>query len=177
MNLREVVVDIMSEIRDSLRVELERQGHVLTGRLSESIEFDISADGFSIVGRMYFEDYGIFVETGVTADRIPYGGRSGRGGKSKYIQGLITFWEGRGLSGREAIGAAFATANVHAREGMPSRSSYAFSQTGERTGFVRTVLERQSDDITDRIAEKYGDSLRLDFKSALSTLENIKITA
>lgn len=177
MNLREVVDDIMSEIRKSLRVELERQGHVLTGRLSESIDYEISADGYSIVGRMYFEDYGLYVETGVSADRIPYGGRSGSGGKSKYIQGLIIFWEDRGLSGREAIGAAFATANVHAREGMPSRNSYQFSQTGQRTGFVREVLENQTDGISERIAEKYGDSLRLEFKSALSTLENIKISA
>lgn len=175
--IREVVDDIMNEIREALRAELQRQGHVLTGNLSESLEYEISADGYSIVGRMYLADYGIFVETGVTADRIPYGGRSGKGGTSKYIQGLIRFWEDRGLSGREAIGAAFATANVHAREGMPSRNSYAFSQTGERTGFVRTVLEEQTKPITDRLFQKYGDAVVLDLQSALSEFDKIKFVA
>ena len=98
MNLKEVVSDIMSEFRTALRAELARQGHVLTGNLSDSIDFEISVDGNSVVGRMYVPDYGIYVETGVTADRIPYGGRSGKGGTSQYIQGLIRFWEDRGLS-------------------------------------------------------------------------------
>jgi len=177
MNLKEVVTDIMSEFRTALRSELGRQGHVLTGKLSDSIDFEVSADGTSVVGRMYFEDYGIYVETGVTADRIPFGGRSGKGGTSQYIQGLITFWEDRGLSGREAIGAAFATANKHAREGMPTRSSLRFSQTGERTGFVRTVLEEQSKPIADKLFEKYGDLFVLDIQSALSEYDNIKFAA
>lgn len=174
--LRDVVVDIMSDIRAGLRRSLQRQGHVLTGHLSESIEFDVSADGQTVVGRMYFEDYGIYVETGVTADKIPFGGK-GKGGTSKYIQGLITFWQERGLSGREAIGAAFATAHVHAREGMPSRASYAFSQTGERTGFVRDYLEGEGQNLGERITEKYGDLVTLEVRNLLSGYDNIKLAA
>lgn len=177
MNLKEVVSDIMSEFRTALRAELARQGHVLTGNLSDSIDFEISVDGNSVVGRMYLPDYGIYVETGVTADRIPYGGRSGKGGTSQYIQGLIRFWEDRGLSGREAIGAAFATANKHAREGMPTRDSLRFSQTGERTGFFRTVLEEQSKPIADKLFEKYGDLFNLTVQSALSEYDKIKFAA
>lgn len=176
MLIREIVVDIMSGLQKALREELVSQGHTLTGNLSSSIEFEVSSDGNSIVGTMYFEDYGLYVETGVTADRIPFGGRRGGGGTSKYIQGLITFWEERGLSGREAIGAAFATAHVHAREGMPSRSSYQFSQTGERTGFARTVIDREVDNIAETIREKYGATISLELSRSLPNFENIKVT-
>lgn len=168
-----VLVEIMLEIQAALRTEADAQGHHLTGALSDSITFEISSDGSEAVGRMYFEDYGIYVETGVKASNIPFGGGRGKGGKSKYIQGLIDFWEHRGLSGREAIGAAFATAHVHAREGMPSRASYEYSSTGERTGFVREVLENKIDQIRATMEEKFAANVELSFADAIRTLEKV----
>lgn len=172
----ELVTEIMTELQKVLRDELAAQGHVGTGNLSKSIQFEVSEDGNEATGIMYFEDYGVYVEAGVSADRIPFGGRSGGGGTSKYIQGLVTFWEGRGLSGREALSAAFATARVHKRDGMPSRSSYQFSSTGERTGFVRTAIEDNLQKISDRIRQKFGAELELFIGQALSQqYENITV--
>jgi hypothetical protein len=168
MELQALVVDIMKELQEALREELAAQGHNLTGRLSDSIEFDVSSDGREAVGQMFFSDYGVFVNVGVTADKIPFGGRSGNGGKSAYIQGLIKFWENRGLSGREAVGAAFATAHVHKREGMPSRASYQYSSTGERTGFVRDAIADKLDAIASIIEQRVGASFMFDFKIGLS---------
>ena len=122
---------------------------------------------------MEMENYGVFVEFGVKANRIPFSGRSGKGGKSQYIQGLISFFEKRGLSGREAVGAAFATAHVHAREGMPSRASARFSKTGERTGFIKTVLDSEVKSISDRIEKEFGVKIQFLFAETFKGFENL----
>lgn len=173
MTLQSLIVDIMLELQTALRDELAAQGHVLTGKLSDSIMFEVSADGDEIVGQMYVADYGVFVNVGVTADRIPFGGRSGKGGTSQYIQGLISFWEGRGLSGREAIGAAFATAHVHAREGMPSRGSYRYSSNGERLGFVQDAVESRIARIEKTLSEKFSATLEFEISDAVRSLQNV----
>lgn len=174
-SLESLLVEIMLELQSGLRLELAAQGHVLTGKLSQSITFDVSADGTVANGQMFMEDYGVFVDVGVQAQNIPFGGGRGRGGKSQYIQGLISFWEKRGLSGRDAIGAAFATAHVHKREGMPSRASYAFSNTGERTGFVRDAITGRLEVIQADIANKFGPFVQLRFADALKNDEFLKV--
>ena len=174
MELKSLLVETMLELQSALREELRLQGHELTGKLSDSIIFEVSATGSELVGQMFFEDYGVYVNVGVTAQNIPFGGGKGRkGGTSKYIQGLIEFWEHRGLSGREAVGAAFATAHIHAREGMPSRASYQYTQTGERLGFVQDAVERRIADIENTIMEKFGASLTFEISRAVSSLENV----
>ena len=173
MNIEQIVIDLMTNIRVNLRDQLAAQGHVLTGNLSKSIIFEVEAGPKEVVGHMLAEDYGVFVDVGVKASRIPFGGRGrGGGGKSAYIQGLITFWENRGLSGRDAIGAAFATAQVHAREGMPSRGSYAHTSTGERTGFVRAAIEAQLSGMQATIENRVGESFFFELKTGA---DNAKI--
>jgi len=154
----------MRQIQADLRKELTAQGHVLTGRLRDSIDFEIQETAGGIVARMEAEDYGLVMEFGVSSERIPYtigGGR--RGGTSRYIQGLIRFWNLRGVTGREGVRAAFATAVKHKREGLPTRASFRFSSTGKRTGFIQTVLDRQLDLISRTIEEKTGAVLELTF--------------
>lgn len=176
IQLKPIVTEVMQLLRTKMRAEARAQGHRLTGRLEESIDFEIEEKDWEAVGRMFAEDYSTFVEFGVKASRIPYSsGGGGRGGTSLYIQGLISFWEHKGLSGREAIGAAFATAKVHAREGMPSRASYSFSSTGERTGFIKTAIDESMAEITKLIEERYGIAFELNFGQSLGTYDNIKI--
>jgi hypothetical protein len=171
--LTHVIEFVMLELRDKLRKSQDDQGHTLTGKLRDSIDYTTEHTGTTIVSKMYMEDYGVFVEFGVSADRIPYSGKGGRGGTSKYIQGLISFFELRGLSGREAVGAAFATAAVHKRDGMPTRRSSRFSKTGERTGFVRTVVEKEVKSITDKIEKEFGVIVELQFKDAFLGFEKL----
>lgn len=177
-SLESLLVEIMLELQDGLRLELAAQGHELTGKLSQSIMFEVSKDGSAVVGQMFMEDYGVFVDVGVQAQNIPFGGTGGgrRGGKSQYIQGLISFWEKRGLSGRDAIGAAFATAHVHKREGMPSRASYAYSNTGERTGFVRDAITGRLEVIRQDIIDKFSPFVQLRFIDALKSDEFLTVT-
>ena len=168
-----VVRDVMDALRKRLQDSQQAQGHNLTGRLKDSIDYEIAHDDNTVTAKMYMEDYGVFVEFGVPAERIPFGGKSGKGGTSKYIQGLISFFELRGLSGREAVGAAFATAHKHKREGMPTRNSRRFSKTGERTGFIRTVIEEDTKDITERIEKEFGFIIEFLFKDGFTGYENI----
>ena len=169
-----IISDVMEILQTELRKNAEAQGHSLTGKLAESIEFEIEESGEEVIGRMFAEDYGSILEVGVRADRVPFSGKTGTGGTSLYIQGFIDFWELRGLSGREAIGAAFATAHVQAREGMPTRASGRFSSTGERTGFIRTTIEQNLDEIGAIIQNRYGATLELDFAKSLGQYDKIQ---
>lgn len=152
---------VMERLKKALQTELEQQGHRLTGNLEKSLQYEIkpTTDGFSAI--MTSADYGIFIEFGVRPARIPYSGRTGKGGKSKYIEGLIRYFQLRGLPQREAQRAAFATAAVHKREGMPTRASYRFSRTGERTGFVKSVLTDNLEEIAGIIAQKAGAQITI----------------
>jgi len=176
IQLKPIVNEVMLLLRERLRSEAAAQGHRLTGKLEDSIDFEITETESEAVGKMYAEDYGVFVEFGVKSGRIPYSSGGGRrGGTSAYIQGLVSFWEHKGLSGREALGAAFATAKVHEREGMPTRKSFAFSSTGQRTGFIKTTIDESMDDITRIIEEKYAIEFELNFAESLGVYDNIKI--
>lgn len=167
--------DAMKRLQTDLRTELKAQGHYLTGRLHDSIEYEIEYSPGIVTATMECEDYGLSMEFGVPAQNIPYTPGSGSGGTSQYIQGLIRFWNLRGVTGREGVRAAFATARKHKREGMPTRASYAFSTTGARTGFASTVLERDLELIGRILEEKTGYTLEIAFVPELDKIEAIRI--
>lgn len=166
----------MKRLQADLQKELKAQGHVLTGRLSDSLEYKIEATGDIVSAVMECEDYGLAIEFGIPASRIPYTPGRGGGGTSKYIQGLIRFWNLRGVTGRQGVNAAFATAAKHKREGMPTHSSHAFSSTGARTGFANTVLERDLDLIGRVLEEKTGLNLQIVIAQGIGEIEPIKIS-
>lgn len=144
-DIEKIVQDLLVEVvAPAIKKKFKEQGHNLTGKLIRSVEVQVDSKGFGdfqvVTGNILYEEYGRFVETGVKASRIPYGRKTGKK-VSAYIQGLIGYFQKRGLSGREAKSAAFATAKVHAREGMPTRASRRFSSTGERTGFTLRASE------------------------------------
>lgn len=157
----------MKVLQGDLRDELKEQGHYLTGKLHDSIQYEIEGSEHTVIANVECEDYGLAMEFGVPANRIPYTPGSGAGGTSQYIQGLITFFEKRGLQGREAIGAAFATARVQKREGMPTAGSYKFSRNGARKGFASTVLERDLNIIGKILEEQTGAFLQIEFAESV----------
>lgn len=133
-------------------VELNRQGHRLTGDLINSVENRLHEvlDSLGIEGRVL--SYGRFMETGVTKENIPFSGTGG-GGKSKYITGLINWAQIKfGLSALKAKGAAFAIAKNHLKSGMPSRGK-AF------TGFITKALANRVEQITKDLFEANGGQL------------------
>ena len=168
----EALEDAMKHLQKELRKELREQGHYLTGALHDSIEYRVYKRGSTIaVAEMMSLDYGLILEVGVPASRIPFsgtrrgGGASGR--TSKYIQGLVTFFQKRGLSEREAFSAAFATANVQRREGMPTNGSFAFSANGRRTGFVSETLENHLQIVGKILQERTGYLLTINLPDVI----------
>lgn len=149
----------------STREEFEAQGHNNTGKGMASITYEVERTGTSVIGTMWAEDYVVTLEFGIAAENIPFSPGSGAE-SSQYISGLITYFESKGLGENEATRAAFGTAHTHIVVGLPTNGSYAFSSTGERTGFAATALERNLETITNSIAETTGFELNIQIGEA-----------
>lgn len=142
--------DLGDFLANALAKELIAQGHRATGSLAKSIEYNVVAFRNTIALEISYLEYGRFVETGVSASRIPYGKKTGAK-TSKYIQALIEWVKIKRLAtGLEAVGLAFGIARKHKQEGMPTRGSARFSSNDRRTGFQShtiAVNEGKIDDI------------------------------
>lgn len=152
--IQDVVTEFMPELEKQAKAELQEQGHALTGSLEESMETTVYSDGDTTVGEISFNDYGNILDKGVTPERIPF---RGSGTHSAYIEGLKTFWSLRGLSEKEATKAAFATAQKHSQEGMPTANAYAYSSNSRRTDWKEQALIRS--DWKNRIPQKIDSVL------------------
>jgi|SRR5690625_882223 len=140
-----VVSELMSQIRANVIKELEDQGHVLSGSLINSIETKTGIYSNKIRGVLSMNMYGMAQETGIPASNIPFNEPSNRGGTSDYIEALIGFFVERDAD--DPVSAAFATASVHRKEGMPTKASSRFSSSGRRTGFVSHTVFEEGDSI------------------------------
>ena len=129
-------------IVDELRRQYRLQGHNLTGKLIASIQDKVTLTVTGAKVQVLIVDYGVIINNGTPASRIPYTPGSGRGGTSKYIQGLQNFARLRmGLNAREALSVAFAIAKKQSKEGMPTKGSFRFSKNGKRTGAIEDTLQ------------------------------------
>lgn len=138
MTEQQLLLNACKVIEEFIKEEFIKQGHSLSQAWENSvITQDDGADGVCI----YATGYGMIVNAGVTADRIPFGGTGTGGGTSQYITGLVRFWKLRrpGLTDREALRLAFATANVQKEEGMSTIASAAYSSTGQRQQFMQAI--------------------------------------
>lgn len=144
-NLQMVSNFVIAELRKTLIV----QGHNLTGNLASSIEAYTldTLSGYFI--RFYWEDYGVPLDTGVPAEKIPFSPGSGKR-SSKYIDGLIKYVQQRmNITGdKEAKSVAFAIAYKQKQEGMSTDGSKRFSSSGKRNNWVNNTLEAIDDKLT-----------------------------
>ncbi len=166
----------MGTLQSRLKRQLEQQGHVLTGKLRDSIAYKITIEGGKFVATMEAEGYGIIIDTGITPNRIPFSGRTGRGGTSKYIQVLVRFFVLRkGLTEREALKPAFATAYTQKREGMPTRGSYGYSRNGQRLNWIKTTLSEFSQQLSSRLKLDIGLVIQAQYAGQLQEIEPLII--
>lgn len=179
INYDTLITDIESSLKElaefmieDLQKELSEQGHILTGRLRDSIELTgINLSKGIQEAFVSLEDYYSILDSGVKANRIPYNPGSGRK-SSKYIDALINFWMlKKGLSQEEAKRAAFATARKHLREGMPTQSSWQASQNGRRLEFFSRTLD--SNENYDPFEEKITLSLERITDSILDNFQKL----
>ena len=151
-DIKPILENVMQLMQGRFRASLKAQGHVNRGNLSDSIQYTVEVSGDVGVGKMELADYGIYVNVGVSASRVNYP-----------IHVMIDWWQDRGLSEREATSAAWATRAVHRREGIPTRASARFSETGERLGFVEAAVEQSLEEIGALIEQQYGSVIELNF--------------
>lgn len=165
MLFTEDVAYVMSLLKLELTEKLEIQGHGkrATSKLIQSIESEVEALANVTVGRMYMNDYYVYIEHGIKAGKIPYRGRTGKGGTSRYIEGLIKHFQLKGKGRKESKRAAFATANVQKKEGMPTRNSYKYSQDGTRLGFLSSTLIKNENAVNDILERRTGSRIELLF--------------
>lgn len=137
-----LIDDILLFIKGELVKELNAQGHNNTGSLIDSIDLVSRQIADDVIGEIYMNDYWQPLNSGVRANKIPYQRGSGKK-SSKYVEGLVKYFQSKGLPLQSAKGAAFATANVQKREGMPTSNSYKFSNNNKRTGFMDVIDKEQ----------------------------------
>ena len=144
-DIQKLLSDLTEIVIEDLRKQIKIQGHVNTGKGLRSLRYVVRDEGNGkYTTDIYWLDYMGIINDGVPASRIPYTPSKRTGARiSKYIQGLMDYFRSRGLNERESKSAAFATARVHSREGLPTRASKRFSSSGDRTGMVETVIEKR----------------------------------
>lgn len=141
--------------------EWRKQGHNLSTKVEDTARTTIenTLGLIRITGELLY--YARFVNSGLVQSQIPYSPPSGRGGKSKYIEGLIRWATARGIDNPKS--AAFAIAFTHKEEGMPTYGSLKFSQTGHRTQFVedafRDILPELDELIATETAKELDDNV------------------
>lgn len=145
----QILFEASQVINDEIKVSFARQGHSLTGAWENSI-YAQQIGGDEVEGLAL--TYGSIVDAGTTADRIPYSGNGG-GGVSQYIQGLFNFWKLRkpGITDKEALSLAFATAKVQKEEGMSTFGSRAYSETQNRQRFIEDALVETESKVTNMV--------------------------
>jgi hypothetical protein len=166
----QTIYKVQRRLTDNLEKELRDQGHHLTGELEQSITAVTVPQSDKAVVEIYANDYIDPVNTGVGSDRIPYDSSKRSGAKtSKYIQGLKQFAKIRfGLDDKAALGAAFAIAKTHEKEGMPTGASFSHSSNNRRTQAIEesyndnaqeyeTIIENGVSDELDFLIDKTFD--------------------
>jgi len=132
-------------LTELLTEEFEAQGHTMTNKLVDDIEYKVCFEIESIIieGMMY--PYGSILDRGVKPGKVPFSGTGKRGGVSLYIKALQKYARLRMNIGddRKALGVAFAIAHTQRREGMPTYDSYRFSNTGKRMDWIEDALRKE----------------------------------
>ena len=143
-----------------LEDELLRQGHNLTGSLVKSFSVQVEEQDDRVVISFLMNDYGLSLEYGIKHNKIPYTPGGGRGGTSKYIQGLMDFARKRFKADkRRAKQIAFAIANKQKRDGYPLT---------KKIGFMSNVLDADKEAIANIVADQFEAMIELLIKEYLT---------
>jgi len=155
MSLQTAYKKVGELVNANLVKELEQQGHKMTGALEGSLEAIPDNAGVTGIGNLY----GIFLNLGVKAEQIRHPYARAR------IEGLTKFAELRmGLSGKEAVGVAYAIATTHAREGMPTSGSFKYSKNGKRTDSIDDAIEASEAGIIEILFEEFTNVIDIHTK-------------
>jgi hypothetical protein len=131
-------------VKKAVKQAFIMQGRTLTGALVNSIDYSVNATVTSAYIEFTLLDYGMILNFGVPANRIPYSPGSGAK-SSKYIDGLKMYAKLRfNANDKEAERIAFAIARKNKKFGMP---------LDKKTGAVENGLADSKDEVEALISE------------------------
>lgn len=158
---------VLSEL---LMEEFEAQGHSMTGKLIKDIEYKVKQETTKLTLSGYAYIYGNILAAGTKAAKIPYGGRTGRGGTSLYILALQNYVKQRMniQDEQKSKSIAFAIATEQKKHGMPTPGSHRFTTTGKRTDFVEEAFRKGEDRITEAVSQMAFNLLTVNFDVLLN---------
>jgi hypothetical protein len=165
MEANDLLQNLAALLVQEMRQQIKIANHIMTGSLADSVESMILN---TITGRkieIWLNDYGIALDQGVPPERIPFTDPSGRGGRSKYIEGLQRFAQLKlGVTDqRESLSIAFAIAKKHKKIGMPVAGP---------TKFIEKTIDATDADIQ-KFAEDWAEAI---FEAQINAIiENVRV--
>lgn len=157
-------------IINKIRERSQAQGHTLTGAFEEGLSSEVRQEGGNtvIVG-IDGTGVGKFIDVYTPASKIKTMFSPGSGKKhSNFIEGLERYAQLRfGLSGKEALGAAFAMAHTMRKEGKSTQNSKKHSKNGKRDEVITGVLRDEKENIKRMIFEELRTDLKIQFTNLI----------
>jgi|TARA_R100000482_G_scaffold122207_3_gene69387 hypothetical protein len=162
--MREILTEVGIDLVAAIRGELERQGHVNTGRLRDSIGYNIS-------------EFGGNVTLTVLADEVDYASAINDGFIPRSLPSVyaIEDWvKQRGIQSNNPKIAnsknpdkalAFAIAKAIQDEGSPTRGAFRFSRNGFRRGFATRPFGSRKNSIHSKIVKGMTVELEISLDS------------
>ena len=149
-------------VKKAVKQAFIMQGRSLTGALVNSIDYSVNATVTSAFIEFTLLDYGMILNYGVPANRIPFSPGSGAK-SSKYIDGLKMYAKLRfNANDKEAERIAFAIAHKHKKFGMP---------LDKKTGAVEQGLKESSDEVEALISEALTKVINVLFLSSFAEVK------
>ena len=149
-------------VKKAVKQAFIMQGRTLTGALVNSIDYSVNATVTSAFIEFTLLDYGMILNYGVPANRIPFSPGSGAK-SSKYIDGLKMYAKLRfNANDKEAERIAFAIAHKHKKFGMP---------LDKKTGAVEQGIKESSDEVEALISEALTQVINVLFLSSFAEVK------
>jgi hypothetical protein len=149
-------------VKKAVKQAFIMQGRTLTGALVNSIDYSVNATVTSAFIEFTLLDYGMILNYGVPANRIPYSPGSGAK-SSKYIDGLKMYAKLRfNANDKEAERIAFAIARKHKKFGMPLDG---------KTRAVEKGIKESSEEVEALISEALTKVINVMFLSSFAEVK------
>lgn len=154
------VADFMDDLENLLQqgvqdliTELNAQGHENTGQLARSMKVQIKTEGQTIVGEISAENYLEYVNRRTKHSFI----------SRAQIAGLTSYFQSKGLSGKDLQGAVWGTARKQVEIGSPLPGSFRFSNNGRRTAAIEMVFGNFAQSVEQQLGGQLEQKINEDF--------------
>lgn len=159
-SISQEVGKILEFVKDETTKEFRAQGHELTGALINTMTEEIIEIERGVKAILWVNEYYVYTDQGVPAERIPYDPGSGKQ-TSKYIDALTKYFQLRtGAPENVAKGYAFGLARKQKQQGSPVDNGISkYSKTGERTGWFTGTIEKNESKIAAGVSSIFTQTM------------------